>query len=447
MRRTDFGYANTVSTVLRARRLHACTLALGALGMSLLSACASSGAIRTNTDTVASASAGSDAAQTFLLGLVRPWPPSTGEHSLAVSSEVSQRVSSYDNALLAIYLLRHGQRPLAGAILSALATLQREDGALPFTFKWPAPEPGNDYVRTGAVAWVGYAAVEYLDSDRGGPARDRVVGLAHRIANFLIDRQFTRDGDPRDGLVLGGEGSFRLEVEAGQLRERYTPGPIDWASTEHNIDAYFFLRDFAKLTGDPRFQRAADRIREALVARGFMAAAGQLVQGFGQTGVDPAYALDCASWGALFLLAAGEPIRAETSLAAAEWRYRSHEPATGVFGHRPYAHAVIIENRALAEHFRGALSASNWDDVKGVWPEGSAGVALAALRLGRRERAQEILSALERLRTPGGGLQTFTAKLPVDFDTLPSLAGTVWIELVRYELERAAETETLWRRR
>lgn len=437
-----FGYANTVPIVLRARRIYALTLS--AVGMSLLCACAGSSAIRTGTDTAAGARR--DDTREFLLGLVRPWPPSTGEHSLAVSSEVSQRVSSYDNALLALYLLRHGDRPLAGAILSALATLQREDGAIPFTFKWPLPEPGNNYVRTGAVAWVGYAAVEYLDADRGGPARDRVVGLAHRIANFLIARQVTSDGDPRDGLVLGGEGAFRLEVEAGQLRERYTAGPIEWASTEHNVDAYFFLRDFAKLTGDPRFQRAADRIRDALVARGFMAAAGQLVQGFGQTGLDPAYALDCASWGSLFLLAAGEPIRAETSLAAAEWRYRSQEPATGIFGHRPYAHAVIIENRALAEHFRGALSANNWDDVQGVWPEGSAGVALAALRLGRRDRAQEILSALERLRTPSGGLQTFTAELPLDFDTLPSIAGTVWIELVRYELEHA-ETETLWRRR
>jgi hypothetical protein len=48
------------------------------------------------------------------------------------------------------------------------------------------------------------------------------------------------------------------------------------------------------------------------------------------------------------------------------------------------------------------------------------------------------------LRAPDGGLPTFTAEVPVDFDRLPSLAGTVWIELVRYEIERGAET--LWRR-
>jgi hypothetical protein len=384
-------------------------------------------------------------AEQFLKQLVRPWPGETAKFALAVSSQVSQRVSSYDNALLALYLLRRGEREQAALLLQALGALQREDGGLPFTFKWPQPELDNPYVRSGAVAWVGYAAVEYLNADRGGPARDAIIRLAHGVARYLMDRQVAGADDPRAGLVRGGIGAFELEFSHGEARERYTPGEVAWASTEHNIDAYFFLRDFAQLTGEARFAQAAQRIGAALLTRGFSSEAGQLVEGISAAGVDRAYALDCASWGALFLLAAGDSLRAETALGGAEWRYRSREPATGATGHRPYAHARIIANVALAEHY-SELGVSNWDDVEGVWPEGSAGVALANLRLGRRARAEEILAELEKVRAPEGGMPTFTADVPLDFDRLPSLAGTVWVELVRYELERDAGAEVLWRR-
>ncbi|HEX4351901.1 MAG TPA: hypothetical protein VHZ95_03285, partial [Polyangiales bacterium] len=147
--------------------------------------------------------------------------------------------------------------------------------------------------------------------------------------------------------------------------------------------------------------------------------------------------------GALFLIAADDRARAENALANAEWRYASHDRASGARGHRPYAHQPIVANPALAAHF-DKVSARNWDDVDGVWPEGSAGVALANLRLGRRERAEEILQQLEKLRDASGGLPTFSADVPIDFDRLPSLAGTVWIALVRAEIERG---EVLWRRR
>jgi hypothetical protein len=418
------------------RRL-SCVLTVG-----LFVACAQSSAIAPAHPVLAP----STAADGFLHQLVRPWPPDTGSFTLAVSSQISQRVSSYDNALLALYMLRRGQREQAASLLQALAALQREDGAIPFTFKWPQPEAANVYVRSGAVAWVGYAATEYLDSDRGGPARDAIVRLAHGVARYLLDRQVASEHDLRDGLVLGGEGSFQLEVIDGQIREHFTPGEVPWAATEHNVDAYFFLRDFGKLTGEARFTHAAERIASALLGRGVMSAAGQLAQGFAQSNLDQAYALDCASWGALLLLAASDTLRAETALANAEWRYAARDAVSGALGHRPYAHAKLIENAALATHF-GSLRTRNWDDVEGIWPEGSAGVALANLRLGRPQRAREILRELEKVRKPNGGMPTFTAELPLDFDTLPSLAGTVWIELVRYELDRDARTETLWRRR
>ena len=361
---------------------------------------------------------------------------------LAVSSPLTERVSIYDNALLSLYWMRRGERARAASILLALAELQRPDGSLPFTFSWPTPDPAAVYLRSGAVAWVGYAAVEYLNAERGGPERERITALAHRAARYLIGLQ-ANEPDALAGLVLGGFGNFVLDAAEGGVRERYVPGPISWASTEHNVDSYFFLRDLSRLTSNEEYAAAAERIRAALLARGWLPAAGQLARGFRADGVDAAYALDCASWGALFLLASGERLRAETSFGAAEARYASSSGAAS--GHRPYAHAPLIENRVLAETLRARLPALSWDELSAVWPEGSAGVALAALRLGQRARAAAILDALEPLRTHGGGMPTFTVEIPSEMDTAPSLAGTLWIELVRFELERAADQPVMWR--
>jgi hypothetical protein len=419
-----------------------------ALALLLCAGCGSANAAGAHVEVPAAAERDEHtraSARDFLLGLLRPWPSATGPLALALTHPRSERVSSYDNALIALYLIRHGQREMAGRILAALAELQQPDGALPFSFPWPLPNADELYVRSGAAAWVGYAATEYLDAERGGPAREAITALAHRVANYLMAHQLHREGDPRDGLVSGGTGSYRLQLEGGAVRERFFPGDIPWASSEHNIDSWFFLRDFAALTGDERPQRSAAEIRGALLSRGIDAASGQLVRGFNDEGLDRWLALDCASWAALFLHAAGEDLRAETALGSAEVRYRSREPASGARGHKPYAHAPLIENRALADHLR--LPAKNWDDLEGVWPEGSAGVALAALRLGHRERAREILAELEKLRHPGGGLPTFSVEIPSEFDTQPSLAGTAWVELVRSELERPATAATLWRKR
>lgn len=391
------------------------------------------------------ASPSAASARTFLSGLLRVWPEAGSAMALAVTHERSVRVSSYDNALLILYLLRTERRAEAERILRALAKLQRADGSIPFSFAWPAPDAEAPYIRTGAAAWVGYAATEYLDAERGGSERETAARLAHGIATYLLNQQIEDTADARNGLVLGGEGTFRPEARAHEVQETYVPGPVQWASTEHNIDAFFFLRDFGRLTGDARYSLAAERILRALTARAWMPAAGQLARGIARGSVDAAFALDCASWGALFLLAAHDTLRAETAFAVADARYGAADAESGASGHRPYAHAPLIENRALSALYQSRLPARNWDELSAVWPEGSAGVALAALRLGRRERAEQILAELERLRDRRGGLPDFTMPLPFEFEARPSLAGTVWVELVRYELTRAGGKPSLWK--
>jgi len=272
-----------------------------------------------------------------------------------------------------------------------------------------------------------------------------VTRLAHGAAGYLLGHQIAPGADPRAGLVLGGFGSYRYELDArGQLEERYLPGELDWASTEHNIDSYFFLRDLGRVTEQARYTDAALRIRAALLERAWSDAAGQLVRGIAADGVDAAYALDCASWGSLFLMAAGDAPRSQTALATADVRYAARASDCPVTGHKPYARGPVLESRALAEHLRERLPDS-WDAVQAVWPEGSAGVALAALRQGHAQRARRILGELEKLRTDTGGLPVLTLEIPGEFDTSASLAGTIWVELVRFELARGAAEPTFWR--
>jgi hypothetical protein len=104
----------------------------------------------------------------------------------------------------------------------------------------------------------------------------------------------------------------------------------------------------------------------------------------------------------------------------------------------------VFEEPRLQRFYQGVLPAATWDRLEGVWPEGSAGVALAALRAGRADRAREILDALAPLQLAGGAMPTFTLEVPFTFDTDPSVAGTAWVELVRFELARPPDRPTLW---
>ena len=76
-------------------------------------------------------------------------------------------------------------------------------------------------------------------------------------------------------------------------------------------------------------------------------------------------------------------------------------------------------------------------------PAGQPGPGVATLRIEPAYRPQ-IVDALEPLRANDGSLPTATIEVPLTFDTAPSIAGTAWVALVRFELERPAGRPTLW---
>lgn len=372
------------------------------------------------------------------------WPDRTSRGRLALTDPERQRIATYDSALVALVLVRQGAHDEAGAVIEGLRALQQPDGSFPFSFVLPRPDDAVPYVRAGAVAWVGYAALEYLDSERGGTARTAALELARDAAKYLLSRQVAKAGDPRDGLLRGGEGAYRYELDArGALREKLYAEDIAWASVEHNVDAYFFFRALARVTEDDAYRVAAAKVATGL-ARAWGAGRGQLARGVGERGADDVLALDCASWGSIFLGAIGEHDRAETSAFVADAGYASRAPGTSARGHRPHRRGPLVEGALLLEILGPRLPARDWSELEAVWPEGSAGVALAALRVGRADRARAILDDLEPLRAADGALPTSTVDIPFVFDKKPSVAGTAWVELVRFELRRPVDKPSFW---
>jgi len=382
----------------------------------------------------------------FLADVTRPWPEGGEGARLVVASPSIDRVAIYDNALAVLLDVRLGRREEAAQILASLVRLQREDGSLPFSFELEEALEAPPYIRAGALAWVGFAGVAYLDADAGGPLRAEVVRMCHNLARYLLAHQIRAVPDARDGLVTGGEGNLEYAIDPAtrRVREDFVPGEIPWVSTEHNVDAFFFLRALGRVAEHPAYTDAAEHIARALQARLWNGSAGQMNRGADARAPDTVLALDCASWVSLFEGAVGDRDRALTAFAVADARYATRDRSRRVSGHRPYARGPLLESDVLARHYK--LPAADWGVSDAVWPEGSAGVALAALRLGDRARAEAILRALEPLRDPRGALPSLTIDVPFEFDTLPAVAGTLWVALVQDELAHPEAPPLLWAR-
>ena len=341
----------------------------------------------------------------------------------------------YDAALGAIALAIAEDWSTAATILQALARVQRDDGSFWFAYNventWPEE---NDHdmgiVRAGATAWAGYGFAFYLEhvpatnEPRAMRARERFLAAARRAGDYLLTlRSQAEDG--RRGLIQGGRGIVRLvATKTGQVEETYEDRPIQWISTEHNISSYFFLQSLSRLTGDPRYRDASHTIAAALIRELWQEDLGQFAQGFLETGsLDRAMALDCASWGALFLLAAGEPEKAARAVESAHRRYRNVDG--GIAGHRPYAGTPVYDDPDVQRLLLPDAPEARWDDLTYVWSEGSLGLALASLRLNQVEQAQAIVDEMRRLDVDGG-IRYGTRELPYQFSESPSIGGTAW---------------------
>jgi hypothetical protein len=380
------------------------------------------------------------------------------------------RTFTYDQALAAITWLMsdHPDRiERARRLLAFLGSYQNwdspisgaENGSFGFSFnnvgRFFVPN-GNrdsfydmDYLRGGATGWAGYSFSFYqrLTTDLGFEA------IARRTGDYLLTLQVMDPEDPRYGLLKGGYGAWNIETW------RFQEGYKEWVSTEHHIDAYFFLRDLGRLTGDSRYQQAASLLL-LRIPRMWNERKGRLDQGIKQDCTfvpNEGDALDASSWGAMFWLAVGDLRRAERSLAFAEANYRSSVNVTleltptqtiQIEGYKPYAGWSDAHKL-------------DWSNIDMVWSEGSLGVAMANLKLGQAlasrgdERAQEFMDKaghivdemieLQSLDPLGGVVYSWYdgAEIP-DFPRAPSVAGTAWLLMVIRALQDPAVGQEFW---
>jgi hypothetical protein len=138
------------------------------------------------------------------VSLVPSYLPPAGDPA---GQRIAGRGWTYDSALVATGLAASGRADRAGRIVNQLAALQRPDGAVDFSYDLRTGE-GDGHLRSGAVAWIGIAALEV----RAVTCSKRNDALLDGIARWLLGRRAP------NGLVTGGP-------------------DVRWMSTEHNLEA------------------------------------------------------------------------------------------------------------------------------------------------------------------------------------------------------------------
>jgi len=371
---------------------------------------------------------------------------------------VFSKASLYDNALAIIAFSMAGEFSLAEKIIEAASRVVSPDGDLWFTFNthnsWPSDSDHTGaIVRSGTSAWLGYAITYYLKSrlveNLNLYQQDNVavnhLRMAQSIADRILLRQVTNKADARYGFFTGGEGrySYRWNRELEDIEEYFFPGSVQWASVEHNIDIYFFLRDLARLSGEKKYESLANLLKQSIVEKSWNEKNGQLNRGQRLDGVDPVKALDCASWGTMFLLAVGEEEKATASLkSVSNYHVRSgtHQ------GYKPYIDLLLYEGPETNALFLPDNPRKNWNDLPMIWPEGSLGVAMAYIKMGKKEQAVELLQSILKLQDEEGGLPYATEYLRFQFSDNPSVAGTAWLVMVISALEDDNILQLFWER-
>lgn len=369
---------------------------------------------------------------------------------------IFNRSSLYDNGVAAIAFTIEGQFEQTSKIIDAIMRMGGSNGELFFSFDthntWPSKDDSyGAIVRSGASAWAGHAIVFYLrarlletpDIISENSQLQSYLDYAKIIADNMLKQVVTDPRDDRYGLIRGGSGSYVLEFnkDTKKVEEKFVPGAVSWCSVEHNIDVYFFLRDLGKITGEVRYQDAAELIGRRLIEQCWNRKEGQFNRGQHLGQADEVMALDCASWGALFLFSLG---RNEKVLLATESANRYANTIQGGTGYKPYANKLIYEDYEVGEYYFPDDPQKSWNDVDMMWTEGSLGVALAHLRIGNRAIGKKIIEEVIKYQSESGGIYHSSIYMPHGFYQAPAVAPTGWLIIVLGVLEDNRIAQLFW---
>lgn len=365
------------------------------------------------------------------------------------------RSAIYDDALGAIAFTMVRRYREAEYLLGAMTRLVRADGGLWFAYNtqndWPSESDHEGaIVRTGAVAWAGYALTYYLQARSlegqefasKDPLGIQFRSSAESIARHVLALQIPAGPDPRAELVIGGTGSSVLAFPEGAASPTEVPSPaaVEWVSTEHNIDAWYFLRDLGRLTAEALYSDAAERIRTQVLAL-WSEKDSQFIQGIHEDRTpDTALPLDAASWGAIFLLSQGRDAQAGQCLEVMEGRFGVR--VAGLRGYRPYGREPVYTD-ARVNAFYYPPGGGLWSDLPLVWCEGSLGAAAAYIRAGRTAEARGIMESMAGFAVDGG-FRYASIPVPYQFSDYPSVASTAWFVIAAEMLRGTPAGGLFW---
>lgn len=324
---------------------------------------------------------------------------------------LERRAFVYDLALAMIAYTLSDRAQEARSVGATLCQLVDTSAATPgFSLGLDSPAFYDaEYVRSGVVAWVGYALALY-DLAR---SEVRYRHYARRVAEALLAARVEASDDPRSGLIRAGRGRY---VD-GQRRFE-APWRAEHCVTEHQLDAWFLLDALGRL-GEARYAAEADALARAIDARLWLDEEGRFAVAATPRGHDRGLALDAAgAWGALYLLARGERDRAVRSAAFVERTFASR--VGDVDGFAPYV-GVVPEYDA-------------YDFSSTIFAEGTAAVGLLRLRLGDRVGAERIADGLRRLQRRGEGGVVYATPEGPDMPEVAAVAPTVWLLFLEREL-------------
>lgn len=308
---------------------------------------------------------------------------------------INRRSWIYDDALAVIAFSMAGDQDRASKILSSLQVLQENDGSLEFAYDVYSGKL-DTAKRSGAIAWVGYAAVVYEKYFADSTYRP----FSEKIAKYLLTMQ-----DKSTGSFKGGP-------------------DVNWYSTEHNIDCYFFFRDLYELSKKPDYFDAAKAVRDSLTKNHWKASEKRFYQGLG----DDAYALDTSSWGGIFAHAIGDKSMAQASMDTTNQFYLSGQTLSASTEKNSYNTSFV--SQASLSGYKPYLKSSSYPDAPDiVWSEGTWGVIALGLRL-NQDVSSLTQSMLNMQAANPSGAMVYSNKgyapYPYEFHVWSSVAGTAW---------------------
>lgn len=322
----------------------------------------------------------------------------------------------YDQAVALCAAIAAGDRELSAQLMQGLARLQTTSGAQTGGFRFSgrqgSAEYGDPAYRTGAHALATHACLAYLQAYPQDAASAQPVAV--RGLTWL-GQQLAGSGN-RQGLYLGGVGTYVSDGGGGQsLDENYN---VTWASTEHNIDAYFCLKLAGKILGGS-YGAAADALGAAMWNKLWNSGLQRLNQGLQDTGPDTADPLDVHSWGSIFLKATGHSAEAVGTMADSQLQ--------------PFKFTRTAPNGQPVTGYATAYDSPGYPSmVPHVWWEGTFSVAYAMSKLGQYDRQRRCVADCDPGQWPDGSYP-YVSDYDPTYELVPyrSVASTGWAILAQ----------------